>query len=173
MPLSAHPSIVPFQLFAAADGHLAVACPKEKFWRLLCVALDRSDLLDDPRCDGFHGRDANRDFVLGELGAAFRTASCAEWVARLEAAGVPAAAVNDVPGALADPQAQARGALVDYEHPRFGTVRQVASPLRHDAAPPPIARGPRRGEHQQSVLADVCGYGPARMAALHASGAFG
>jgi crotonobetainyl-CoA:carnitine CoA-transferase CaiB-like acyl-CoA transferase len=173
MPLSAHPSIVPFQLFAAADGHLAVACPKEKFWRRLCVALDRPDLLDDPRCDDFHGRDANRDFVLGELGATFRSAPCAEWIARLEAAGVPAAAVNDVPGALADPQAQARGALVDYEHPRFGTVRQVASPLRHDAAPPSIARGPRRGEHQQSVLADVCGYDPARIAALCASGAFG
>jgi hypothetical protein len=78
-----------------------------------------------------------------------------------------------VPGALADPQAQARGAVVDYQHPRFGSVRQIASPLRHDAAPPPIARGPRRGEHQQSVLADLCSYSPARVATLRASGAFG
>lgn len=173
MPQSAHASIVPFQVFAGSDGHFAVACPKEKFWRRLCEAIGRLDLRDDPRCDGFAARDRNRDYVLGELRAIFGSGSCDAWVARLEEAGVPVGRVNDIPAALADPQAIARGVLAEHEHPRFGRVRQVASPLRHGDGPPEIARAPRRGEQQNEVLGEVCGYEAETIAALGRAGAFG
>ena len=61
---SAHPSIVPFQAFRSADGWFTVACAKEKFWQRLCGAIERPDLLADPRYADFAARDANRDTLL-------------------------------------------------------------------------------------------------------------
>jgi crotonobetainyl-CoA:carnitine CoA-transferase CaiB-like acyl-CoA transferase len=81
-----------------------------------------------------------------------------EWVEALREAGVPCAPVNSVEQALADPQVVAREAIVGYEHPVLGEVRQVASPLRLSGAPSPTRRAPLRGEHTESVLRELCGY---------------
>jgi crotonobetainyl-CoA:carnitine CoA-transferase CaiB-like acyl-CoA transferase len=64
MPDSAHPSIVPFQAFEAADGWIVVACPKQKFWERLCVEIGLPELLEDPRFADFAGRDRHRDELL-------------------------------------------------------------------------------------------------------------
>jgi crotonobetainyl-CoA:carnitine CoA-transferase CaiB-like acyl-CoA transferase len=170
---SAHPSIVPFQNFATADGWIVVACPKEKFWRLLCDALRRPDLAADERFADFAARDRNRDVLLPELDAAFAARTTADWLAQLGAAGVPSAPVNGVPEALADPQAVARGAVVETEHERFGTVRTIATPLRVGPETRTPSRAPRRGEHTEQILAELCGYEPARIAELARAGAFG
>jgi crotonobetainyl-CoA:carnitine CoA-transferase CaiB-like acyl-CoA transferase len=170
---SAHPSIVPFQNFATADGWVVVACPKEKFWRLLCHALGRTDLATDARFVDFAARDDNRDALLAELDAAFAARTTADWLARLAEAGVPSAPVNSVVEALADPQAVARGAVVEMEHERFGTVRTIASPLRVGPETREPSPAPRRGEHTEEILAELCGYGPARIAELERAGAFG
>jgi crotonobetainyl-CoA:carnitine CoA-transferase CaiB-like acyl-CoA transferase len=170
---SAHPSLVPFQNFPTADGWIVIACPKEKFWLALCDVLDRPDLAADERFDGFAGRDRDRDALLAELEAAFAARPTAEWLEALAAAGVPAAPVNDVAAALTDPQAVARGAVVEAEHERFGTVRTIASPLRVGDERRPVVRAPRRGEHTAEVLADLCGYDADEVAALAESGAFG
>ena len=170
---SAHPSIVPFQNFATANGWIVVACPKEKFWRLLCDALGRTDLAADARFVDFAARDRNRNALLVELDAAFAARTTADWLARLGAAGVPAAPVNGVVEALEDPQAVARGAVVEAEHERFGTVRTIATPLRVGTDTRAPTRAPRRGEHTDQILADLCGYDPARIAELARTGAFG
>jgi crotonobetainyl-CoA:carnitine CoA-transferase CaiB-like acyl-CoA transferase len=86
---------------------------------------------------------------------------------------VPNARVNDVVQALADPQVEARGGLVEIEHPRLGTVRQVATPLRVGEEEKPARRAPFRGEHTERVLVDVCGYSPERVRELAAAGALG
>jgi len=80
--------------------------------------------------------------------------------------------VNDVLDALHDPQAEARGAVVEIDHPRLGAVRQAASPLRL-GDDPPFRRAPFRGEHTREVLVEVCGYEPERIDALAAAGVFG
>jgi crotonobetainyl-CoA:carnitine CoA-transferase CaiB-like acyl-CoA transferase len=170
---SAHPSIVPFQNFATTDGWIVVACPKEKFWRLLCDALGRPDLAADPRFADFAARDLHRDALLAELDAAFAGGSTADWLALLGAAGVPSAPVNGVAQALDDPQAVARGAVVESEHERFGTVRTIATPLRVGSETRAPTRAPRRGEHTGHVLTELCGYDPARLAELAQAGAFG
>ena len=172
LPESAHPSIVPFQAFQAADGWLAVACPKQKFWELLCRAIGLPELADDPRFADFAARNAHREELLPLLRERFRSRRAAEWVAELGAAGVPCGIVNEVAQALADPQTDARGAVVEIAHPRFGTVRQAASPLRLPDRPA-ARRAPVRGEHTEEVLAEVCGYGPERIRALARAGAFG
>ena len=175
MPESAHPSIVPFQTFATADGWIVVACAKQKFWEQLCRAIDREDLLADDRFADFAGRDRHRDELLPTLRREFKARTEAEWLELLSGAGVPHGRVNDVHAALADPQAAARGAIVEIEHPRFGTVRQVASPLRvaEDGDGRVPARAPFRGEHTELVLAELCGYEQDRIAKLRDDGVFG
>jgi crotonobetainyl-CoA:carnitine CoA-transferase CaiB-like acyl-CoA transferase len=175
MPHSAHPSIVPFQAFETADGWMTVACAKQKFWERLCGVLGRDDLAADPRFAGFADRDRHRDELLPILQAAFVERTTEAWIDALGDAGVPCGPVHEVAEALADPQAQARGAVVEVGHPRFGTVRQVASPLRVASGQEqaPLARAPQRGEHTDEVLRDVCGYAPQRVAELRRHGAFG
>jgi crotonobetainyl-CoA:carnitine CoA-transferase CaiB-like acyl-CoA transferase len=170
---SAHPSIVPFQAFATSDGYITIAAAKQHFWERLCGAIERPDLLADPRYADFAGRDANRAELLAELDSVFAEKTSADWLARLVAAGVPAGRVNEVAEALADPQTQARGAVVEYEHPHFGSVRQAASPLRLSGDLPPPARAPFLSEHTDAVLSDVCGYDPARIEQLRATGVVG
>ena len=173
MPDSAHPSIVPFQAFETADGWITIACAKPKFWERFCHVLDRRDLLEDPRFVDFAGRNHHRDALLPELASMLRERTTAEWTETLTAAGVPNGAVNSVAEAFEDPQTIARGNVVSIDHPRFGEVRQVASPLRMSGARVQLRRGPFRGEDNDSVLTEVCGYSVERVAQLRAEGAFG
>jgi len=170
---SAHLSLVPFQNFATADGWIVIACPKEKFWQALCAVLGRPDLATDERFADFAGRDEGREELLAELDAAFAARPTAGWLEALAAAGIPSAPVNDVAAALADPQALARGSVVEAEHEHFGTVRTIASPLRVGEEQRPVERAPRRGEHTAKVLAELCGYNADEVADLAEAGAFG
>ena len=170
---SAHQTMVPFQAFATADGWIMVACPKQRLWENLCLAIGRPELPGDARFVDFAARDRNRDVLVPLLGAVLAGRSTDEWLELLTAHGVPSAPVNDVRSALADPQATARGDVVEYEHPTLGTVRGPASPFRlSDAAPVPT-RGPGLGEHTHEVLRDLCGYGEERLRQLAATGVFG
>jgi crotonobetainyl-CoA:carnitine CoA-transferase CaiB-like acyl-CoA transferase len=170
---SAHPSIVPFQAFETADGWITVAAAKPKFWEALCRAIDRRDLLRDPRYATFATRDAHRDELLADLRDVFLARSTDHWVALLTEVGVPIGRVNDVAEALEDPQTLARDSVIELDHPNLGAVREVASPLRLSGDLPPPARAPFLGEHTDEILRDVCGYQHERIAALRAAGAFG
>lgn len=172
---SAHPSLVPFQAFEAADGWLVVGCAKEKFWRRLTEVLDRPDLAEDPRFATFVDRDAHRDELVPLLEDLFRQRTVAEWIEPLRAADIPSAPINEVCGALGDPHTAARELITETEHPRMGTVRSLRSPVR--LGPPgedtAAARGgPAMGEHTEDVLRRL-GYDDDRVAALRRAGAFG
>lgn len=170
---SAHPSLVLFQAFQAADGWIVVACPKEKFWRRLASAMERPELAMDARFASFLARRVNAGELLAVLDAEFLTRPVAEWLEILRPARVPCGPVNTMADALADPQTEARAMVVATEHPRFGTVRQVRSPVRvgeHTAA---HRRAPRRNEHAQDVLGGLLGYNPQFVHRLAAAGAFG
>jgi crotonobetainyl-CoA:carnitine CoA-transferase CaiB-like acyl-CoA transferase len=169
---SAHATIVPFQNFRVADGWIVVACPKEKFWRRLCDALALPELATDPRFVDFAARDANRADLLVILDQTFVARPAADWLATLAEHGVPSAPVNGVAEALADPQVEARDAIVAYPHPRFGKVRSIASPLRVGTDRRPPRRAPFRGEHTEEVLGEL-GYAPERLDELRRGGAFG
>ena len=123
---------MPFQAFPTADGWIVVACPKQKFWEALCVAIGRPELAGDPRFDDFAARDRNRDELEPILESVFGKRSSEEWLVVLHEAGVPSSAVNDVPAALDEAR------LVEYEHAQLGTVRQVASPLRMSGVDHPV-----------------------------------
>jgi crotonobetainyl-CoA:carnitine CoA-transferase CaiB-like acyl-CoA transferase len=164
MAESAHPSIVPFQAFQTADGWMTVAAAKQKFWLGLCDALDPA-LREDPRYADFAGRREHRDALLAHLRPRFRARPTAELVALLSAHGVPCGAVNDVATALEDPQVLARDGVFSYEHPRLGTVRGPASPLRLGERPD-YRPGPARGADTRAVLRELAGLSDAEIDAL-------
>jgi crotonobetainyl-CoA:carnitine CoA-transferase CaiB-like acyl-CoA transferase len=140
---------------------------------LLCEAIGRPELATDPRFADFELRNANRDVLLEHLDSVFATRTTDEWLNTLSPRGVPCARVNDVEGALADVQTVDRGDVVEIEHPRFGVVRQVASPLRIEGEPPPLRRAPFRGEHTAEVLRRVGALSPDEVGELAESGVFG
>ena len=170
---SAHPSLVPFQLFAAADGWLVVGCAKDKFWCRLAEAIGRDDLMDDARFRTFHDRFTNREVLQEILDEVFATRSVVDWLRILRSASVPCGPVNDVKEALEDEHTLARELLVSTPHPRFGEVRHVRSPVRVGPVPSQVQRAPLRGEHTRSVLREILGYDEARIERLQASGVFG
>jgi crotonobetainyl-CoA:carnitine CoA-transferase CaiB-like acyl-CoA transferase len=167
---SAHPSLVPFQVFEAAGGWLVVGCAKEKFWQRLSSVLG---LEPDPRFATFADRQRHSAEVIALLEQRFRENTVQHWLSVLEAAGVPCGPVNDVEAALKDPHTLARGLVVQTEHPRYGTVSQVASPVRVGEHPTEHRRAPRRNEDFDYVTTELLGYTPAQIAELTAAGAFG
>jgi crotonobetainyl-CoA:carnitine CoA-transferase CaiB-like acyl-CoA transferase len=163
---SAHPSLVPFQAFPTGDGWLVVACPKEKFFRRLAAAVGHPEWPEDPRYRDFTARRQNAEALLSELEAVFVSETSEHWLGLLRAAGVPCGPVNSVAQALADPHTVARGMVVETEHPHFGTVRQVASPLRVGSPERRHRRGPRRDEDADYVLRELLGYGTSQVEQL-------
>ncbi len=151
-PYSAHPSLVPFQNFETADGWIVVACPKDQLWERLCRALEREDLLAEPRYATLAGRSDHREEVVGEVAKTLRNRPTAEWLVTFERAGVPAGPINYITAALDDIQVKARGGLDEYEHDVLGLVRRVRSPLRLSGPTRPAARAPRLGEHTKELL---------------------
>ena len=170
---SAHPSLVPFQVFPTADTWIVVGCAKEKFFTRLADAIGKPELATDERFRDFEARRRNRDELIEILDGEFRTRTSEEWLKLLADAGVPCGGVNTVEEALNDPQTAARELIVETEHPRFGRVRQPASPVRVGDETVAHRRAPFRGESEEAVLRGLLGYDDVRVGALRESGAFG
>ncbi|MGI8702211.1 MAG: CaiB/BaiF CoA transferase family protein [Nocardioidaceae bacterium] len=170
---SAHPSLVPFQAFPARDGWVVVACPKEKFWVRLTAVLGRPELAVDERYDSFATRRENAVQLLALLEEIFAGRTVDEWLTSLRAGGVPCGPVNSVEDALSDPHTSARGMVVETDHPRFGRIKQVRSPVRVGAVTPQYRRAPARGESAGRVLVSLLGYDSSTVADLKSAGAFG
>jgi crotonobetainyl-CoA:carnitine CoA-transferase CaiB-like acyl-CoA transferase len=170
-PLSAHPSIVPFQAVEASDGWLAIACAKEVFWERLCLAAGREDLLADPRYSGMDNRRVHRRELTAELATTFASRPVNDWLEKLERLGVPAGRVNSVADALREGQVEHRAMVEQYDHPMLGTARHVGPAVRVGDRRRPVRRAPFRGEHTDQLLAKVGDYAATEIAALRGSGA--
>ncbi len=170
-PMSAHPSIVPFQFFETADGYIAIATPKEYFFRRLAEVSDLPQLLKDARFSTFESRRANREALLEQLNVHFRTASTATWLERLRGI-VPVAPVRTMEEALNPDELCERAMLVEYQHPAFGNVRTVGTPLRVGEFQPVHRASPGLGRDADDLLAELS-YGNDEIEQLRASGAFG
>jgi len=169
---SAHQTLVPAQTFPTRDGWIVVFCNKDKFWRDLVETLGVPELAEDARFATFGNRFDHREALLPLLRARFETRTTADWLDRLRGR-VPCAPVNDVRQALADPQVLARDMIVEVEHPEFGTLREVRSPVRTEGEIRQPRRAPRLGEHTDSILRDVLGYSDGTIARLRSAGVIG
>ena len=170
---SAHPSLVPFQNFQTSDGWIVVGCAKEKFWQRMAEAIGRDDLAAD-RFKTFDDRRRNADVLLPILDEALAERTTDEWIDVLTEAGVPCAPIQSVGAALRDPHTEARGMVIEHDHPEFGTVRTVASAMRvGDPSDVTYRRAPTRNEDMGYVVTDLLGYPPEKISDLAAAGAFG
>ncbi len=170
---SAHPSLVPFQNFQAADGWMVVGCAKEKFWQRLAAAIGQPELATDERFATFDDRRRNAADVIAILEDAFQQNTVEHWLDVLTDAGVPCSPINSVGEALQDPHTQARQMVATTTHPRFGEVRQPVSPVRVGPMRTDHRRAPLRNEDAPYVLGEMLGYDDARIAQLADAGAFG
>jgi formyl-CoA transferase len=171
---NAHQNIVPYQVFACADGHVIVAVGNDGQFRKLCEIVEKPEWASDARFATNAARVRNRETLVPMIDALMRTRRQREWLVALERAGVPCGPINRLDQVFADPQVQARAMNLDLPHPIAGTVPQVRAPLRLSATPltytlPP----PLLGEHTASVLRERLGLDDATLNDLAARGVIG
>jgi crotonobetainyl-CoA:carnitine CoA-transferase CaiB-like acyl-CoA transferase len=171
-PGSAHEYTVPWQAFETKDGHIVVATRQEGFWKKLCGVLAEPGLAEDPRFATNAGRIANREALVPRLEKIFRARTVADWLERLRAAEVPAAPVNNLDGAFAEPPVAEREMIVEYDHPDVGRVRLPGNPIKMSSiAATPSQPAPRLGEHTDAVLSELLSLSADRIADLRRQGA--
>jgi crotonobetainyl-CoA:carnitine CoA-transferase CaiB-like acyl-CoA transferase len=153
---NAHANLVPYQVFACADGHVVVTVGSDGLFRSLCKALGMPDLAKDERFRSNPGRVRNRAELIAILGQIFVRRPVAEVMDRLHAESVPVGPINNLDQVFADPHVQDRGMVVTVEHPTGGNTPLVASPIRMSDSPiryetpPPVL-----GRHTESVLTEL------------------
>ena len=162
---NAHPTIVPYQTFDAADGTFALACASDHLWHRLCALVDRPQWVDDPRCATNSERVLHRDWLIPALAACFAGDTVATWLARFETAGIPASPVNGVRDAVMGELATARGLRIEDDG-----IPMIASPLRMSASP---MVEPKRPPHLSEHADAVCAAHGFDAEALRAAGAIG
>ena len=169
---NAHANIVPYQSFACADGHIIVAAGNDSQYQKFVEAGGRPELAADPHFATNPQRVSNRDLLVPLLADMVRTRSRADWIARLEAVGVPCGPINNVAEVFNNPQVQARQAAVDLPHPLAGKVKLVRSPMRLSVTPALAERAPPLlGQHTDEVLRELLGRSDEDIARLRAQGA--
>ncbi len=140
---NAHPNIVPYDTFPAADGHLILAVGNDGQFRRFCAVAKRPDLADDPRFVTNADRIAHREDLTAILRDVIATRTRDAWLADLEAGGVPSGPVNAIPDVFADPHVQTRAMTVEMAHPLQDTpITLVANPLRLSETPPVYHHAP-------------------------------
>jgi crotonobetainyl-CoA:carnitine CoA-transferase CaiB-like acyl-CoA transferase len=162
-----HPVIAPSDIYRCLDDRfIAISPTGQQFWRTFCAAIDRNDLIDDPRFALPKDRVKHVDDLTAILQDVFRRYTAAQWQERLFASRVPAGAVHDVAQAVDQPLAHLRKMVEDLPHPATGeTLRFLGNPFKYPSAHP-LSYPPSLGSDTQAVLSRVCGYDAARIADL-------
>jgi crotonobetainyl-CoA:carnitine CoA-transferase CaiB-like acyl-CoA transferase len=155
---NAHLQIVPYQLFATADGWLVLAVGNDSQWQHFCAAAEAADLAVDPCFTTNPLRVRNRAELLPRLESILRTRSTQEWQLRLSDANVPHAQVWDYEQLFAQEQIAARNMKITVRDPSGKPVDLIGSPLHiAGAASVPMTMPPGLGEQTNEVLRDVLG----------------
>jgi formyl-CoA transferase len=164
---NAHQNIVPYQVFACADGHVILAVGNDSQFAKFCEAAGKSDWAVDPRFAKNADRVRNREVIVPLIAEVIQTRSQRAWLEVLEPLAIPCGPINRLDQVFADPQLAARGLRRDLPHPLAGTVPQVGAPIKFGATPAMSERPPPLlGEHTADVLRDRLGIGDAEMRAL-------
>ncbi|MEZ4510358.1 MAG: CaiB/BaiF CoA-transferase family protein [Chloroflexota bacterium] len=167
---NAHASIVPYETFPTADGHIAVGIGSDEQYRRLCRAIGRPDLADDPQYASNADRVTRRVALIGEMQKTFREEETAVWHDRILAAKIPVSPINDIPTILNDPQIAARQMVQEVEHPTAGPIKLLGPVAKLSETPATIRTAPPvLGADTDEVLARL-GYDVDAIAQLRANG---
>jgi len=168
---NAHPNIVPYQVFATADGHLILATSNDHQFRRFAAVAGIAEIAADPRYAANAERVAHRQALVDLIKPIFAQRTTAQWISDLEAANVPCGPINRIDEVFADPQAIARGLTIAMNHAAVGPLNLVTSPLRLSATPPEYRSAPPLlGEHTAEVLSGILGLTVTQIAQLRGAG---
>ena len=169
---NAHPQVVPYQDFAASDGFFMLAANNDDQFRRLCDVVGLPDLPDDDRFRDNAARVVHRELLAGMLNEKIGQNTRDHWMGALQDAGITVTSINTLEDALADPQAEARKAVWNVEHPTLGEVPLLGSALQHLSRTPAESQGhpPLLGEHTVEVLRDTLGIAESEIDALLSDG---
>ena len=163
-----HATIAPYETFTTKDGEIVIAVGNDEIWKRFCAAVDLPELADDARFTTNKDRMANYDAMRPPIDRVFRTATCAEWIARLNAAGVANGEVRDIGQMLNDPQLAARNMIETLMHPTIGATRVIGAPIKLSKDPASVRTPPPvLGQHTDAVLNEI-GYDVERIGRLRA-----
>ena len=152
---SAHRLTAPYQSFPTRDGYINIGAANQANWERLCGAIERTDLMSDPRYVTNSDRMKNLKQLQAALEETFRTRDSADWLRDIEAAGVPCGPIYDLSETYADPQVRAREMVVEVDHPIAGPVQNIGVPVKLSQTPGAIRRpAPTLGQHTDEVLAE-------------------
>ena len=153
---SAHRLAAPYQALRASDGWFTVGANNDKLFDAFCRAIGRTDLLADARFAGSRERMRHREALIPLIEKTTAQAPRAHWLARLDAAGVPAGSINNYPEALSDPQTLAREMVVELDHPGAGRVNALGVAVKLSDTPGAVDRpAPLLGEHNVEILTEL------------------
>jgi crotonobetainyl-CoA:carnitine CoA-transferase CaiB-like acyl-CoA transferase len=162
-----HPNIVPYQVFATADGHMVLSIGNDPTFAKFCRNFGIEPLLEDPRFATNAARVGNRQLVTDTLAQTMRTQTTAWWIEKLEALQIGCGPINTLEQVFADPQVQARGNLIEMTHVSGAPMRLIANPVRLSETPADYRTAPPAlGQHTAEVLAGWLGLDEAALAAL-------
>ncbi len=153
---NAHQNVVPYQVFAASDGHLIVATGNDSQYRAYCQAMGRPDLATNPDYVTNSQRLINRVVLIKELEAIMRTRTRDDWIAALQKVGVPCGPINTIEQVFENPQVKAREIWKTMPHPLAGTAPTTASPIRYSETPIQYRMAPPLlGQHTDEILKEL------------------
>ena len=168
---SAHPLSAPYQAVRTQDGYINIGGANQKNWRAMVEAIGAPELADDPRFADNGARMANLEPLIAALEQVFGERPSAEWLAVLEAVGVPAGPILDIGEMQRDPQALARDMVVEVDHPIAGRMKTIGAPVKFTETPAKVTMpAPVYGQHTREVLAEH-GFSHAEIDRLAAEGA--
>jgi len=151
-----HPSIAPYDTFAAADGEFVLSVGNDEQFRRMCGVLDAPRLAADSRFSTNADRVLNSDALRHELAGLLKGWTREALLAALTRAGVPCGAVRSVTEALADPQLAAREMIVPLEHVTAGAIKVLGTPLKLSDTPAAVRTPPPAlGQHTDAVLREL------------------
>jgi crotonobetainyl-CoA:carnitine CoA-transferase CaiB-like acyl-CoA transferase len=153
---TAHRLSAPYQVFSTANGWIAIGAANQRNWERLVHALERPDLLADPRFADNSGRMANLAVLVETLTETFKTRTTEEWWPLLEAAGVPCGPVLSLDQVYQYPQTRARNMDLQIEHPVAGRVHAIGFPVKYSTTPGQMYRpAPVLGQHSFAILQEL------------------
>ncbi|KAJ7855967.1 CAIB/BAIF family enzyme [Mycena olivaceomarginata] len=168
---TAHPSVVPYQVFPCRNGFIMIGAGNNKQFAILCdKVLGDPVLALDPRFATNEARVTNRAELVRIIEDALMQQDREHWLARLTGLGVPFGPINNIQQTFAHPQAVARGVTVEVEHPRAGKIKLVAPAVSYNGEKMKVRRPPPwLSEHTDEVLEEL-GYSSERISELRGKG---
>lgn len=165
---NAHPTIVPYEAFAAADGYIILAIGNDKQFQDFCVFAGRPELCQDARFTENKNRVKNREVLIPVIRDILGEKPRQHWIAELEKRGVPCGPVNNLEQVFADPQVKARGMVIKTSHALSPEdIKLIANPLRFSKTPVSYDRSPPvLGADTEDILSKDLGLTPQEIVEL-------